>query len=63
LRGLGSRVNSPSELAGQAHALVGVKGANPGTAAEAIGPDDVFLRVAGDFRTLAVAVDWVEIGP
>jgi len=63
LRGLGSRVNSPSELAGQAHALVGVKGANPGTAAEAIGPDDVFLRVAGDFRTLAAAVDWVEIGP
>jgi hypothetical protein len=62
LRNLGSRVESPDNLIGQAHALVGVQGAWPGTAAEVIGPDDVFLRVAGDFRTLAAAVDWVEIG-
>jgi hypothetical protein len=61
LRGLGSRVNSAAELTGQAHALVGVQGAMPGTAAEVIGPQDVFLRVAGDFRTLAAAVDWVEL--
>ena len=63
LRGLGSRVSSPAELAGQAHALIGVKGAAPGTAAETIAPSDAFLRVAGDFRTLAAAVDWVEMGP
>ena len=63
LRDLGSRVTSATDLAGQAHALVGVQGAAPGTAAEAIAPDDAFLRVAGDFRTLAAAVDWVELGP
>jgi hypothetical protein len=63
LRGIGSRVDAPVALAGQAHALVGVQGAIPGAAAEAIGPKDVFLRVAGDFRTLAAAVDWVEVGP
>ncbi len=63
LRGLGSRVSLASDLAGQAHALVGVQGAAPGTAAEAIGPADAFLRVAGDFRALAAAVDWVEVGP
>ncbi len=63
LRSLGSRVGAAGELAGQAHALIGVQGAIPGSAAEAIGANDVFLRVAGDFRTLAAAVDWVEVGP
>jgi len=63
MRRLGSRVQSPADLAGQAHALIGVQGAAAGAAAEAIGADDVFLRVAGDFRTLAAAVDWVELGP
>lgn len=61
LRNVGSRVADPTELAGMAHALVGVQGASPGTAAEAIAPDDTFLRVAGDFRTLAAAVDWVAL--
>ena len=61
LRGLGSRVGSAADLAGQAHALIGVQGAAPGAAAEVIAPDDAFLRVAGDFRTLAAAVDWVEL--
>jgi hypothetical protein len=63
LRGLGSRVGSPADLAGQSHALVGVQGAQPGSAAEEIKPGDAFVRVAGDFRTLAAAVDWVELGP
>ncbi|MCX6031429.1 MAG: hypothetical protein NT169_19290 [Chloroflexi bacterium] len=61
LRGLGSRVTAAAELTGQAHALVGIQGAAPGAAAEAIGSKDVFLRVAGDFRTLAAAVDWAEL--
>jgi hypothetical protein len=63
LRGMGSRVRSSADLAGQAQALVGVKGSPPGSAAEVIAPADAFLRVAGDFRTLAAAVDWVELGP
>jgi hypothetical protein len=63
LRGLGSRVTSAGELAGQSHALVGVQGAAPGSAAEEIKPGDAFVRVAGDFRTLAAALDWVELGP
>jgi hypothetical protein len=63
LRGLGSRVASVADLAGQSQALVGVQGAAPGTAAEEIKPADAFVRVAGDFRTLAAAVDWVELGP
>ncbi len=63
LRGLGSRINSIADLAGQAHALVGVQGAAPGAAAETIAPGDAFLRVAGDFRSLAAAVDWAEVGP
>jgi len=63
LRGLGSRVTSPVDLAGQSHALVGVQGASPGSAAEEIQPGDAFVRVAGDFRTLAAAMDWVELGP
>jgi len=63
LRGLGSRAASPVDLAGQSHALVGVRGAAPGSAAEEIKPGDAFVRVAGDFRTLAAALDWVELGP
>jgi hypothetical protein len=62
LAGLGSRVTATGELVGQSHALVGVQGAAPGSAAEAIGPD-AFVRVSGDFRSLAAAVDWVELGP
>ena len=61
LRGAGSRAASPADLAGNAHALIGVRGAAPGTAAEEIKPGDAFVRVAGDFRSLAAAVDWVEL--
>ena len=63
LRGLGSRAGAPADLQGMAHALVGVQGAAPGAAAEEIQPGDAFVRVAGDFRTLAAALDWVELGP
>jgi hypothetical protein len=63
MRTLGSGVSSPTDLVGQAHALVGVGGAQPGTAAETIAPGDAFLRVWGDFRELAAAVDWAEVGP
>ncbi len=57
---LGSKATGAANLKGQAHALVGIQGAAPGTAAEVIAPD-AYLRVAGDFRTLAAAVDWVEL--
>ncbi len=62
LRNVGSRVTDTAELTGMAHVLVGIQGAAPGTAAEVINPGDAYLRVAGDFRTLAAAVDWVEVG-
>ena len=45
---------------GGSHALVGVKGAAPGTALEVAGPGDGWLRIAPDRRTLAVAVDLVR---
>ena len=61
LAGLGSRAQAPADLQGMAHALIGVQGAAPGTAAEEIQPGDAFVRVAGDFRTLAAALDWVEL--
>ncbi len=57
---LGSKASGATDLKGQAHALVGIQGAAPGTAAEVIAPD-AYLRVAGDFRRLAAAVDWVEL--
>ena len=46
-------------------AIIGVKGAAPGTAMEAAGPDGGWLRVAPDRRTLAIAVDtvrWEQLG-
>jgi hypothetical protein len=61
MQGLGSRVVSAEELHGQAHALVGVQGSPPGAAAETIAAD-AYLAVQGDFRRLAAAVDWVELG-
>ena len=46
----------PRGSAGGSHAIIGVKGAAPGTALEAAGPGSGWLRVAPDQRTLAVAV-------
>ncbi|MGD8474516.1 MAG: interleukin-like EMT inducer domain-containing protein, partial [Anaerolineae bacterium] len=61
-------VRALSQIGGQAdlrgttgwsHALIGVKGAAPGTALEAAGPDQGWLRAAPDRRTLAIAVDLI----
>lgn len=51
-------------LRGNYLALVGVKGATPGTAAQVIDPFEAFLRISlnRDRRTLAGAVGVVEIG-
>jgi hypothetical protein len=46
----------PRGSSGWSHAIVGVKGAAPGTALEAAGPDQGWLRVAPDRRTLGIAV-------
>jgi len=61
LQRLGSGITNPDHLIGQAHALAGVVGAGQGSAAETIDPADAFLRVAGDYRTLAAALDWLKI--
>ena len=61
LQRLGSGITNPDQLLGQAHALAGVVGAGQGSAAETIDPADAFLRVAGDYRTLAAALDWLRI--
>ncbi len=56
LRQIGAEVDVRG-TAGWSHALVGVKGAQPGTALEVAGPENGWLRVAPDRRTLAIAVD------
>jgi hypothetical protein len=53
----------PQGTSGWSHAIVGLKGAMPGTALEVAGPDSGWLRVAPDRRTLAVAVDAVRWQP
>ncbi len=58
LREIGG-IADPRGTTGWSHAIVGVKGAKPGTALEAAGAQDGWLRVAPDRRTLAVAVDTV----
>jgi hypothetical protein len=50
----------PQGSSGWSHAIIGVKGAAPGTALEAAGPENGWLQVAPDRRTLAVAVDVVR---
>jgi hypothetical protein len=61
---IGGRAD-PRGHSGWSHAIVGVKGAAPGSALEAAGPDNGWLRVAADRRTLAMAVDavvWEQTG-
>jgi hypothetical protein len=56
----------PRDPPGGVHAIIGVKGATPGTALEAAGLDNGWLRVAPDRRTLAIALDsltWEAAGP
>jgi hypothetical protein len=61
-RTIGGQVD-PRENPGWSHALIGVKGAAPGTALETSGPESGWLRVAPDWRTLAVAVDAITWEP
>jgi hypothetical protein len=58
LRQIGGQVD-PRGTTGWSHAIVGVKGAEPGTAAEVAGPEGGWLRVAPDRRTLAAAVEYI----
>ena len=53
---IGGQVD-PRGTTGWSHAIIGVKGADPGTALEVAGPDNGWLRAAPDRRTLAIAVD------
>lgn len=50
---------------GQAHAVIGVKGAPPGTALEEVGGPSAYLRLGRnpDSRTLGAAFDWVDLTP
>lgn len=50
---------------GQAHAVIGVKGAAPGTALEEAGGPSAYLRLGRnpDDRTLGMAVDWAMLMP
>jgi hypothetical protein len=56
LRAVGGQ-GDPRGSSGWSHALIGVKGAAPGTALEAWGPQNGWLRLEPDVRTLAIAVD------
>lgn len=64
LRSLGADVQL-DELRNAYFAIVGVQGAAPSSALVAIDPNEAFLRVSlnRDRRTLAAAVDWVEVRP
>ena len=63
LRSIGADVTLEG-LQNQYFAIAGVAGAVPGTAVQTIDPADAFLRVSfnRDRRTLAGAVDWVQVG-
>jgi hypothetical protein len=62
LASLGSAVDLRT-TPGYGHALIGVKGAAAGAAAEATGQQGAYLRLAPDRRSLAAAVDWVRLEP
>jgi hypothetical protein len=64
LRSLGADVTLDG-LQGNYFAVVGEKGAAPGTAVQAVDPNEAFVRVSlnPDRRELAAAVDWVEVRP
>ncbi len=61
LRSIGAQVDVRGGE-GLSHAVIGVKGATPGSALELSGQENAWLRVGGnpDRRTLAVAVDYVR---
>lgn len=62
LSSLGAAVDLRGQ-SGRSHALIGVKGAPPGTALEWSGEGNSYLRVGRnpDRRTLAAAVDWLAV--
>jgi hypothetical protein len=62
LASLGAAVDLRGQ-AGRSHALIGVKGAPPGTALEWSGEGNSYLRVGrnADRRPLAAAVDWLAV--
>jgi len=63
LRSIGAEAD-PRGSSGWSHAILGVKGAAPGTALEASGPENGWLHLVPDWRTLAVAVDrlvWEQV--
>jgi hypothetical protein len=62
LRNIGADVTLDG-LQNQYFALIGVPGAQPGSAVQTVDPADAFARVSlnRDRRNLAGAVDWVEI--
>jgi hypothetical protein len=62
LRAIGADVTL-EEIKGNHFAIVGVKGAAPGAAAQVIDPTEAFLRISlnRDRRPLAAAVDWVRV--
>ena len=55
---IGGQVD-PRGTTGWSHAIIGVKGAAPGSAMEVAGLDNGWLRAAPDRRTLAIAVDLI----
>jgi len=63
LRSLGGQVDLRG-IVGQAHALIGVKGASPGSGVELLGEPNAWVRRGRnpDRRSLGVAVDWLRIG-
>jgi len=63
-RAIGGQAD-PRGSAGWSHAIVGIKGAAPGTALESASPDPSagWLRVAPDRRTLGIAVDAITWEP
>ena len=64
LRAVGGQADL-RDASGWSQAIIGVKGAEPGTALEAAGPGNAWLRVAPDRRTLSIAVDtvlWEQAG-
>ena len=62
LASLGAAVDLRGQ-AGRSHALIGVKGAPPGTALESSEEGNSYLRIGRnpDRRTLAAAVDWLAV--
>jgi hypothetical protein len=64
LQEIGAR-QDPRTIPNASHALIGVKGAPPGSAAEVVRTGGAYLRIGRnpDRRPLAAAVDWIKLEP